>query len=40
MLDPIMFLYIDQVDWGAEHLTIIVGTEGRAFVKENSCWAW
>ena len=31
----IKILYIDRMDWGAGHLTIIVGTGGGAFVDKN-----
>ena len=28
-------MYIDRMDWGAGHLTIIVGTGGGAFANKN-----
>ena len=30
-----VILYIDRMDWGAGHLSIIVGTGGRAFANKN-----
>ena len=31
----LIILYIDRMDWGAGHLTIIVGTGGGAFANKN-----